>query len=63
MSCCADKGVNAGFALGDAYPEFDDGLLIALTERRSRHDIDRLAEVLAAAVAAERTRTGEAVGA
>jgi glycine dehydrogenase subunit 1 len=60
---CADKGVNAGFALGDAYPEFADGLLIALTERRSRQDIDRLAEVLAAAVAAERTRTGEAVGA
>jgi glycine dehydrogenase subunit 1 len=60
---CADKGVNAGFALGDAYPEFEDGLLIALTERRSRQDIDRLAEVLATAVAAERTRTGEAVGA
>jgi glycine dehydrogenase subunit 1 len=60
---CADKGVNAGFALGDAYPEFVDGLLIALTERRSRQDIDRLAEVLAAAVATERTRTGEAVGA
>jgi glycine dehydrogenase subunit 1 len=60
---CADKGVNAGFALGDTYPEFADGLLIALTERRSRRDIDRLAEVLAAAVAAERTRTGEAVGA
>jgi glycine dehydrogenase subunit 1 len=60
---CAEKGVNAGFALGAAYPEFEDGLLIALTERRSRADIDRLAEVLASAVASERTRTGEAVGA
>jgi glycine dehydrogenase subunit 1 len=60
---CAANGVNAGFALGAAYPEYEDGLLIALTERRSRHDIDRLADVLAAAVAAERTRTGEAVGA
>jgi len=32
----------------------DDGLLVAITERRSRTDIDRLADVLGAAVAAER---------
>ena len=31
-----------------------DGLLVAVTEQRSRADIDRLAEVLGAAVAAER---------
>ena len=31
-----------------------DGLLVAITEQRSREDIDRLAEVLGAAVAAER---------
>jgi glycine dehydrogenase subunit 1 len=60
---CAAQGVNAGYALGGDYPEFGDGLLIALTERRTRDDIDRLTEVLAAAVAAERTRTQEAVGA
>jgi glycine dehydrogenase subunit 1 len=29
-------------------------LLVAITERRSRADIDRLADVLGAAVAAER---------
>jgi glycine dehydrogenase subunit 1 len=52
---CADQGVNAGYALGDEFPEFDDGLLVAITERRSREHIDRLAEVLGAAVAAERS--------
>jgi glycine dehydrogenase subunit 1 len=50
----AEQGVNAGYALGDEYPEFQDGLLVAITERRSREHIDRLAEVLEAAVAAER---------
>jgi glycine dehydrogenase subunit 1 len=45
---CAADGVNPG------YPLDDDGLLIAITEQRSRADIDRLAEVLGAAVAAER---------
>jgi glycine dehydrogenase subunit 1 len=45
---CAAEGVNPG------YPLEDDGLLVALTEQRSRADIDRLAEVLEAAVAAER---------
>ena len=38
------------------YPEYEDGLLVAITERRSRADIDRLADVLARAVAAERAR-------
>jgi glycine dehydrogenase subunit 1 len=52
---CAAEGVNAGYALGDEYLEFDDGLLVAITERRSREHIDRLAEVLGAAVAAERS--------
>jgi len=52
---CAEQGVNAGYALGDDYPEYADGLLVAITERRSRAHIDRLAEVLEAAVAAERS--------
>jgi glycine dehydrogenase subunit 1 len=51
---CAAQGVAAGVPLGSDYPEFQDGLLVAVTERRSRADIDRLAEVLGAAVAAER---------
>ncbi len=45
---CAAEGVNPGFPLED------DGLLIAITEQRSREDIDRLVSVLGAAVAAER---------
>jgi glycine dehydrogenase subunit 1 len=51
---CAANGVNPGVPLGSDYPEFSEGLLVAITERRSRDDIDRLAEVLSAAVAAER---------
>ena len=51
---CAAEGVNPGHPLGPDYPEFADGLLVAITEQRSRGDIDRLARVLEAAVAAER---------
>jgi glycine dehydrogenase subunit 1 len=51
---CAAGGVNPGYPLSADYPEFEDGLLVALTEQRSKADIDRLAEVLGAAVAAER---------
>jgi glycine dehydrogenase subunit 1 len=58
---CQAAGVNPGYALGRDYPEYSDGLLIAITEQRSRADIDRLAEVLGAAVAAE--RAGVEVGA
>src|SRR4051794_15078694 len=46
---CQEQGVNPGLALED------DGLLVALTERRTRADIDRLADVLGAAVAAADT--------
>ena len=52
---CQAQGVNPGYALGRDYEEHPDGLLIAVTEQRSRAHIDRLAEVLGAAVAAERT--------
>ncbi|MDQ3849858.1 MAG: aminomethyl-transferring glycine dehydrogenase subunit GcvPA [Actinomycetota bacterium] len=50
---CAVQGINAGLALGDSYEEHPDGLLVAITEQRTRADIDRLAAVLGAAVAAE----------
>jgi glycine dehydrogenase subunit 1 len=55
---CQDEGVNPGYALGRDYDEFPDGLLVALTEQRSKADIDRLAEVLGTAVAAERAAVG-----
>jgi glycine dehydrogenase subunit 1 len=40
-------GVNPGYVLGRDYPGMDDVLLVAVTEKRSPADIDRLAEVLA----------------
>jgi glycine dehydrogenase subunit 1 len=48
----ADDGIAAGYPLGREYPEYEDGLLIALTERRSKEDIDRLADALERAIAA-----------
>ena len=57
---CAASGIAAGYPLGRDYPEHPDGLLIALTERRSREDIDRLAEMLAAAIAAPRPKVEKA---
>jgi glycine dehydrogenase subunit 1 len=48
------QGINPGHRLGRDYPEYEDGLLIAITERRTRADIDRLAGVLAGARASER---------
>jgi glycine dehydrogenase subunit 1 len=41
-------GVHPGYALGRDYPGLDDVLLVALTEKRTEAEIDRLAEVLAA---------------
>jgi glycine dehydrogenase subunit 1 len=53
---CAALGVNPGADLHALTGREEDrgGLLVAITERRTRGDIDRLAEVLGAAVAAER---------
>ena len=54
LARCREQHVNPGYALGRDCPEYPDGLLVAITEQRTRADIDRLADVLAAAVAAER---------
>jgi glycine dehydrogenase subunit 1 len=40
-------GVHAGYALGRDYEGMDDVLLVAVTEKRTLAEIDRLAEVLA----------------
>jgi glycine dehydrogenase subunit 1 len=50
--CLAD-GVNPGLSLGPLG--YEEGLLVAITEQRTAVDIDRLADVLGAAVAAERS--------
>jgi len=42
-----EQGVHPGYALGRDYEEMDDVLLVALTEKRTVEDIDRLAAVLA----------------
>jgi glycine dehydrogenase subunit 1 len=49
----AERGIGAGYPLGREYPEYEDGLLVAITERRTPEQIDALAEALGAAVAAE----------
>ena len=50
---CRERGVNPGYPLHRDYPELADGLLVAITEQRTRADIDRLAEVLEGALSAE----------
>ena len=57
---CREQGVNPGYALGRDYPEHENGLLVAITERRTKADIDRLADALGAAIAAERQAVGAA---
>jgi glycine dehydrogenase subunit 1 len=47
---CAAAGVNPGYPLGRDYPEYPNGLLVALTEQRGKADIDRLARTLQSAV-------------
>ena len=53
---CARAGVNPGVDIHALSGREEDrgGMLIAITEQRTRADIDRLADVVGAAVAAER---------
>jgi glycine dehydrogenase subunit 1 len=41
-------GINPGYRLARDYPEYEDGLLVAITERRTREQIDRLAALVQA---------------
>jgi glycine dehydrogenase subunit 1 len=41
-----ERGVHPGYALGRDYEGLDDALLVAVTERRTPADIDRLVEAL-----------------
>jgi glycine dehydrogenase subunit 1 len=54
---CREQGINPGYPLARDYPEYENGLLVALTERRTRADIDRLVDAIGSAVAAERATT------
>jgi glycine dehydrogenase subunit 1 len=50
LRAMAERGYLAGIALADDYPEFPDGLLVAVTERRTREELDGYAAALAEAV-------------
>jgi glycine dehydrogenase subunit 1 len=52
------EGINPGFRLGREYPEYEDGLLVAITERRTRADIDRLAGLVRASAPAAASAGG-----
>src|SRR5438105_3887475 len=43
-----ERGVHPGYALGRDYEGLDDALLVCVTEKRTREEIDRLADTLAA---------------
>jgi glycine dehydrogenase subunit 1 len=43
-----ERGIHPGYVLGRDYEGLDDVLLVALTEKRTPEEIERLAEVLAA---------------
>jgi glycine dehydrogenase subunit 1 len=49
MKAAREQGINPGYRLARDYPEFEDGLLVAITERRTKADIDRLAAIVAGA--------------
>ncbi len=55
---CQDAGINPGYPLGADYEEHPTGLLVAITEQRTRKHIDRLAAVLAEAISAEQAGCG-----
>jgi glycine dehydrogenase subunit 1 len=46
IAAARERGVHPGYALGRDYAGMDDVLLVAVTERRTREEIDRLADVL-----------------
>jgi glycine dehydrogenase subunit 1 len=47
VAAARERGVHPGYALGRDYEAMDDVLLVAVTERRTPAEIDRLADVLA----------------
>lgn len=55
---CRHQGVNPGHQLRSSDPAGVDGLLVAITEQRTRAQIDLLADALSEAIAAERASCG-----
>jgi glycine dehydrogenase subunit 1 len=48
LAQATDAGYLAGIPLDQWYPQFDDGFLVTVTEKRTKAEIDGLAEVLSA---------------
>jgi glycine dehydrogenase subunit 1 len=51
-------GINGGYPIGLDYPEHENTMLVAITEKRSKEQIDLFAKSLASAVAASKTGVG-----
>jgi glycine dehydrogenase subunit 1 len=47
LAAAADAGFFAGVPLGRWYPELSDCFLVAVTEKRTKQEIDRLVDCLA----------------
>jgi glycine dehydrogenase subunit 1 len=47
VKAAREHGVHPGYAVGRDYEGMDDVLLVAVTEKRTPQEIDRLADVLA----------------
>ncbi len=52
------KGIYAGYPLGRDYPGLDDALLVAVTEKRTVEEIDRLVEALLVKLIYEKSQAG-----
>jgi glycine dehydrogenase subunit 1 len=59
----ADRGLLAGLPLAGLVPGLEDGLLVAVTERRSKADVDRLADAMGEVLAGLAGKQGKATGA
>ncbi len=46
LSVAEDQGIMAGVPLGCWYPELEDCLLVAVTEKRTKVEIDRMTEII-----------------
>jgi glycine dehydrogenase subunit 1 len=51
-------GINGGYPIGLDYPEHENTMLVAITEKRNKQQIDLFAKSLASAVAASKTGVG-----
>ncbi len=46
LNACRDEGILGGVALKDFYPQMSEYMLVAVTEKRTREEIDRFVKVL-----------------